>query len=54
MTSVFVSPASVNPTESGLAVVDVRPKAAYAAGHVPGAVHVLFDQFRDRWDKTGN
>jgi thiosulfate/3-mercaptopyruvate sulfurtransferase len=52
MASVFVSPASVDPTESGLTVVDVRREAAYAAGHVPGAVHVPFDQFRDPTDET--
>jgi rhodanese-related sulfurtransferase len=36
--------------ESGDAVIlDVRPAAEYAAGHLPGAVHLPLEQLRDRF-----
>ena len=30
-------------------VVDVRSKAEFAAGHVPGAIHIPFWQMATRW-----
>src|SRR6266508_6633564 len=34
--------------DSGVTVLDVRPREEYAAGHVPGAVSVPLDELADR------
>lgn len=38
--------------ESGAFILDVRPAAAYAAGHVKGAVSIPMAQLRDRLDEV--
>ncbi|AQZ65939.1 Transcriptional regulator, ArsR family [[Actinomadura] parvosata subsp. kistnae] len=37
--------------DPGTVVVDVRPPADYAAGHVPGAISVPMEELRDRLDE---
>lgn len=47
---------SISPTElqqqreqgGAPVVIDVRSEAEYAAGHVPGAIHIPFDQVAER------
>lgn len=50
MTEKFVPPERV--AREADTVVDVRREGEYADGHVPGAVHVPFEQFRDPSDRT--
>ncbi|MBF6188949.1 metalloregulator ArsR/SmtB family transcription factor [Nocardia farcinica] len=35
-------------TEGQVVVLDVRPEAEYAAGHIPGAINIPIDQLSDR------
>ncbi|MGW4796768.1 ArsR/SmtB family transcription factor [Nonomuraea sp. NPDC004297] len=39
---------AARPADPGTVVVDVRPAADYAAGHVPGAVSVPLEELRER------
>lgn len=34
-----------------IVLLDVRPEVEYAAGHLPGAVHIPLDQLRERLDE---
>jgi len=52
MTSVFVSPDRLTEGRDDLVVVDVRDPWKYEEGHVPGAVNVPFEAFREPTDKT--
>jgi rhodanese-related sulfurtransferase len=36
------------PQEGGPVVVDVRSEEEYAAGHIPGALHIPADELRSR------
>ncbi|WP_262177078.1 sulfurtransferase [Haloarcula laminariae] len=49
MTEIFVSPQRVSARDD-LTVVDVRREWDYANDHIPGAVHVPFERFRDSGD----
>jgi len=51
MTEIFVSPERIGVQED-YTVVDVRREGKYEDGHLPGAVHIPFDRFRDSGDKT--
>lgn len=50
MAELFVSPEWVTETET--TVVDVRREGEHSDEHVPGAVHVPFEQFRDPTEET--
>ena len=46
-----ISPAALftlNESEKGPLVIDVRTPAEYASGHIPGAVNIPFDQISQR------
>jgi ferredoxin-nitrite reductase len=45
--AVFQSPATLADRLDAVTPVDVRDEHAYAAGHIPGAVNVPFDEIRD-------
>ncbi|MFB6202007.1 MAG: sulfurtransferase [Halorhabdus sp.] len=51
MPDIFVSPEWVATNDQDIAIVDVRREGAYEGGHVPGAVHIPFEQFRDPTDE---
>lgn len=52
MTHLFVSPPQLSDARTDVTVVDVRDAWAYEDGHVPGAVNIPFDDFRDPTDET--
>lgn len=52
MTNVFVRPERLSESHTDLSVVDVRDESAYREGHVPGAVCVPFEAFRNPTDET--
>lgn len=50
MPTVFVSPDWLTEHRDDVAIVDVREPWKYAEGHIPGAVNIPFDGFRDPTD----
>lgn len=46
-TDVFLSPGALRDTLSSVTVVDTRDPQEYRAGHIPGAINVPLDSFRD-------
>lgn len=52
MSDIFASPAEVASAQRDRRVVDVRRADAYADTHIPGAVHIPFDSFREPTDET--
>lgn len=52
MSEIFVSPEWIATERTGVKVVDVRRESEYEADHIPGAVHVPFDRFRDPGDES--
>jgi len=52
VTDVFVSPAWVGNNHQDVTVVDVRREWEYEEGHLPEAVNVPFEAFRDPTDET--
>lgn len=52
MPDVFRTIDWLDENRTGATVVDVRDRREYDAGHVPGAVNLPFDDFRDPTDET--
>lgn len=52
MPDIFVSPERLAVTEQDFAVIDVRHEDEYEEGHLPEAVSIPFDDFRDPSDDT--
>lgn len=52
MPDIFVSPDELANRRADVTVVDVRREGEYADRHIPGAVHVPFEHFRDPTDET--
>lgn len=52
MAGVFVTPEWVEDRRDDVVLVDVRDEWAYRDGHVPGAVSIPFDAFRDPTAET--
>lgn len=50
MPEIFVPPDWVETFDGDLSLVDVRRKGEYGTDHIPGAVHVPFEAFRDPSD----
>lgn len=52
MPDIFVPPDWIATTDQNIVVVDVRHEDVYTEGHLPGAVSIPFDEFRDPSDET--
>jgi thiosulfate/3-mercaptopyruvate sulfurtransferase len=51
MTSRFITPDQLAESYDDVAIVDVRKPWEYEEGHIPGAVNIPFDDFRDPTDE---